>query len=176
MIGACLALNRARDMLSTTEGSGGDMEAAEYPKERDSIEDSAEMLLALKYDDPLHLEPCLGDEDPPMPTLVRFQHFGSGDAREIFSQAKGKIPAWSGAVITLTGDSMVIGSAESGSDQEQGIDIICRHENIQRFHAVIYYRRRRQCWVLESLGGRCIVGSAQKNWPPYLAEAEATAT
>ena len=130
MIGACLALKRARDMLSTTKGSGGDMEAAEYPKERDSIEDSAEMLLALRYDNPLHLEPCPEDDNPPMPTLLCFQHFGSGDAREIFSQAKDKLPAWSSAAITLTGESMVIGSAESGSDQEQGIDIICRHENI----------------------------------------------
>ena len=111
-----------------------------------------------------------------MPVLLCFQHYGSGDGRELFSQAKDEVPTWSGAVITLNGDSMVIGGAESGSDQEQGIDIICRHKNIRRFHAVIYYLRRRQGWVLESLGGRCMVGSARKNWPPYLAAAEAAAT
>ena len=90
--------------------------------------------------------------------------------RELFPKAQDEVPTWSGTEVSLTESSLVIGNAEFLSDQEKGIDLLCRHENVRRLHAVLKYNRRLRGWILASLGGRCRVGSAQNNWPPYLAE------
>ena len=157
MIGDNPALGRARDMLGVAKSVEEVEESAEHEEAHEMHDGPAEIGGLL------HLKNGPGGKSSPMPTLTIFKYEGSGDAREAFSQAKDKVPPWSGRVINLNGEGMVIGSAQKGSDDEQGIDIVCRDENMQRVHAVIYYRHWRQCWVLESLGGRCMVGSARKN-------------
>ena len=100
---------------------------------------------------------------PPGCVLLCFQHYGCGDGRELFSKTQDEVPTWSGTEVPLTESSLVIGNAEFLSDQEKGIDLLCRRENIRRLHAVLKYNRRLRGWILASLGGRCRVGSAQKN-------------
>ena len=108
MIGDNPALNPARAMLSITDGSEGKERNAGCKKAQEMKDDSAD------NGGPLHLDQGPEGDNCPAPTLLCFEHDGPGDAREIFSQVKEKVPPWSGRVINLTGESMVIGSAQQG--------------------------------------------------------------
>jgi len=83
---------------------------------------------------------------------------------ELIKRNKYAMPAWSGAVVHLTESVLLLGNGDLPY-----LLVLRGHENVCEKHAQLKYNQQRG-WTLESLGGRCRVGSAQKNWPPSLAE------
>ena len=96
-----------------------------------------------------------------------FRHHSSHsheDVLELIKRDKYATPAWSGAVVHLTESVLLLGNGDLPH-----LLMLRGHENVREKHAQLIYNRQRG-WTLESLGGGCRVGSAQRNWPPLLAE------